>query len=97
MSRRALAQVRYSLTQFIPFSSISLPCTGNDLAQIETSEDHVNFFDGSGTIFNIYTKLTEQDDNKLVHRLQNDADRILIFVSIYIGLHTASQFPTRNL
>ncbi|KAH9963423.1 hypothetical protein BGW80DRAFT_850216 [Lactifluus volemus] len=53
--------------------------TGNDLAQIETSEDHVNFFDGSGAIFNMYTKLTEQDDNKLVHRLQNDADRILIF------------------
>jgi hypothetical protein len=72
-------------------------CTGNDSPQIETSEDHLNFFDGSGTLFNMYTKLTEQDDNKMVHRLQTDADRTLIFVSIYIGLHTASQFPIRTL
>jgi hypothetical protein len=42
---------------------------------------NMNFTDSSGPLFNMYIKMTEEEDNKLTHRWQKDADGILIFVS----------------
>jgi hypothetical protein len=53
-----------------------------------------SFSDGSGALFHMYVKISEEEDNKMVDRWQKDADGILIFVSLYIGFHTASQHPT---
>jgi hypothetical protein len=50
-----------------------------------------NLGDSSGPLFSIYSKVAEEEDNKMVERWQKDADRIIIFVSpgvhIHISLH----------
>src|SRR6266851_4807653 len=40
-----------------------------------------NFGDSSGPLFSLYSKIAEEDDNKMTDRRQKDADGILIFVS----------------
>jgi hypothetical protein len=51
-----------------------------------------NFGDRSGHLFSIYSKATQEEDNKMTERWQKDADGILIFVSprvdIHLSLHT---------
>jgi hypothetical protein len=44
------------------------------------------FGDSSGPLFSIYSKASEEEDNKMVERWQKDADGILIFVSPRIGI-----------
>ena len=48
-----------------------------------------NFGDSSGPLFSIYSKVAEEEDNKMVDRWQKDADGILIFVSPCISIHTS--------
>ena len=36
--------------------------------------------DSSGPLFSLYSKATEEEDNKMVERWQKDADGILFFV-----------------
>ena len=52
------------------------PSTPNPPLQAESI-----FGDSSGSLFSIYTKAAEEEDNKMVERWQKDADGILIFVS----------------
>jgi len=40
-----------------------------------------SFGDSSGSLFSIYSKAAEEEDNRVVERWQKDADGILIFVS----------------
>jgi hypothetical protein len=47
-----------------------------------------NFGDSSGPLFSIYSKVAEDEDNKVVERWQKDADGILFFVSPCVGIHT---------
>jgi hypothetical protein len=80
-----------------PSGSFSSPCTGRNsddrqAAQNETSQEPSIFSDGSGPIFNMYVKMAKEEDNKLAHSWQKDADGILIFVSIHISFHATSQF-----
>lgn len=37
--------------------------------------------DSSGPLFSMYSKMAEEEDNKMVERWQRDADGILVFVS----------------
>jgi hypothetical protein len=46
-----------------------------------------NFGDSSGPFFSIYSKVSEEEDDKMVDRWQKDADGILIFVSPCVGDH----------
>jgi hypothetical protein len=46
-----------------------------------------NFGDSSGPFFSMYSKATDDEDNKMVERWQKDADGILIFVSPRVGIH----------
>ena len=46
-----------------------------------------NFGDSSGPLFSIYSKVAEEEDNKVVDRWQKDADGILIFVSPCVRIH----------
>lgn len=39
------------------------------------------FRDSSGLLFSMYSKLSEEEDNKMVDRWQKEAEGILIFVS----------------
>lgn len=39
------------------------------------------FRDSSGLLFSMYSKLAEEEDNKMVDRWQKEAEGILIFVS----------------
>ncbi|KAH9963426.1 hypothetical protein BGW80DRAFT_1448258 [Lactifluus volemus] len=50
-------------------------------AQNETPQEH--FSDGSGPIFNMYVKMAKEEDNKLAHSWQKDADGILIFTGLF--------------
>ena len=47
-----------------------------------------NVGDSSGPLFSLYSKVAEEEDNKMVERWQKDADGILIFVSCCVGIHT---------
>ena len=51
--------------------------------------EEANFGDSSGPLFSIYSKATEDEDNKMVERWQKDADGILIFMSPCVGIHIA--------
>jgi hypothetical protein len=44
-----------------------------------------SFGDSSGSLFSIYSKAAEEEDNKMVERWQKDADGILIFVSSLVN------------
>lgn len=46
-----------------------------------------NFGDSSGPFFSMYSKATDDEDNKMVERWQKDADGILIFVSSRVGIY----------
>jgi hypothetical protein len=59
--------------------------------QNQTSQGQSNFSDSSAPFFNMYVKMTEEEDNKMADRWQKDADGILIFVST---LHARVQPPT---
>ncbi|KAF8494151.1 hypothetical protein F5888DRAFT_674340 [Russula emetica] len=52
-------------------------------ASNQPSQAESNFGDGSGPLFNIYSKVTEKDDNKRAERWQRDAQGILIFTSLF--------------
>ena len=41
----------------------------------------------------MYIKMTEEEDNKMAHRWQKDADGVLIFVRFYISLLVRMQEP----
>jgi hypothetical protein len=60
-------------------------------AQNQPLQGQANFSDGSDPLFNMYVKMTEDEDNKMAHRWQKDADGILIFVSPYIELYAGAQ------
>jgi hypothetical protein len=45
-----------------------------------------NFGDSSGPLFSLYSKITEEEDNKMTDRWQKDADGILIFVSGLVAI-----------
>lgn len=42
-----------------------------------------NYGDSSVPLFSLYSKIAEEEDNKLTDRWQKDADGILIFVSVH--------------
>jgi hypothetical protein len=42
----------------------------------------------------MYVKMAKEEDNKLAHSWQKDADGILIFVSIQISFHSYFTVPT---
>ncbi|KAF8494150.1 hypothetical protein F5888DRAFT_1805738 [Russula emetica] len=42
-----------------------------------------SFGDSSGSLFSIYSKAAEEEDNKMVERWQKDADGILIFTGLF--------------
>jgi hypothetical protein len=46
-----------------------------------------NFGDSSAPFFSLYSKIAEDEDNKMVDRWQKDADGILIFVRPCVGNH----------
>jgi hypothetical protein len=60
------------------------------LAQNQTLQEKATFSDSSGPLFNMYNKMTEEEDNKMAQRWQKDADGILIFVSLYSCWSTAA-------
>ena len=45
-----------------------------------------NFGDSSGPLFSLYSKIAEEEDNKMTDRWQKDADGILIFVSGLVAI-----------
>jgi hypothetical protein len=53
----------------------------------DASQEQANFSNRSSPLFNMYVKMTEEEDNKMTDRWQKDGDGILIFVSPYLGLN----------
>jgi len=47
---------------------------------IQSSQD-TNFGDSSGPLFSMYSKISEEEDNKMAGLWQKDAEEIIIFVS----------------
>ena len=47
----------------------------------------LQFPDSSGPLFTMYSKIGEEEDNKMTERWQADADGILIFVSPRVHIH----------
>ena len=48
-----------------------------------------HFGDSSGPLVSMYSKITEEADNRGADRCQRDAEAILVFVSLLISFHTA--------
>jgi len=46
----------------------------------QPSEGESNSGDGSGPLFTMYSKIAEEEDNKMAERWQRDAEGIIIFV-----------------
>jgi len=46
--------------------------------------------DSSGPLFTMYSKIAEEEDNKMAERWQKDAEGIIIFVCHEIAFHTAA-------
>ena len=57
------------------------------LAPNQPSQADLNFGDSSEPLFSMYTKVAEDEDNKMVETWQKDADGILIFVSPCLKIH----------
>jgi hypothetical protein len=67
------------------------------MCPVETDEEtDRTFFDYSGPLCNMYSKTTEEEDNKMADRWQKDAYGILIFVSPYISLHAGAAATNTN-
>ena len=81
---------------FITLSFFSSHCIGSSRDKPK-SEEHPNFSDGSGPIFNMYMKMAEQEDDKMARRWQKDADGILIFVRFRISFPHRFVVPNQNL
>ena len=66
--------------------------TATTLRPNQPLQGESNFSDSSGPLFSIYSKVAEEEDDKMVERWQKDADRILIFVSLSscVGIHMVS-------
>lgn len=43
----------------------------------------------------MYSKLAEEEDNKMVDRWQKEAEGILIFVSPCVGIHTFTLYASK--
>ncbi|KAH9972320.1 hypothetical protein BGW80DRAFT_383115 [Lactifluus volemus] len=52
-------------------------------AQNQSSQGQAGFSDSSGPLFNMYIKITEEEDNRMADRWQKDADGILIFTGLF--------------
>jgi hypothetical protein len=52
--------------------------------------------DSSRTIFSVYSKLSEEEDTKMTERWQKNAEGILIFVSLYVDIHTFMRINWHN-
>jgi hypothetical protein len=64
------------------------------LEQNQSFQGQTSFTDSSGPVFHMYVNMTEGEDDKMANRWQKDADGILIFVSLYIGLRAGVQQST---
>ena len=80
--------LRVSPELHITHLSMSQPAHPQSTPNQALQGEEVNFGDSSGPLFSIYSKATEDEDNKMVERWQKDADGILIFVSPCVANHT---------
>jgi hypothetical protein len=62
------------------------------LAENQTQMGQSGFVDSSGPLFNMYAKMAEDEDTKVVEHWKADADGILIFVSPPLSFHTIKHF-----
>jgi hypothetical protein len=58
--------------------------------QPRPTQGESNFGDSSGPLFSLYSKIAEEEDNKMTDRWQKDADGILIFVSHRVAILIAT-------
>jgi hypothetical protein len=64
--------------------------------QHQSSRGQPTFSDGAEPIFNMYVKMSQEEDNKMADRWQKDADGILIFVSSSCYLHASERSDQRE-
>jgi hypothetical protein len=57
--------------------------------QNQTAHGDSSFGDSSNTLFSMYVKMAEKEDNKMAERWREDANGILIFVSASNIFHAA--------
>jgi hypothetical protein len=66
-------------------SSLIWPTQGPHTAQIHSSNrDFTLLSDSSRPLFSMYSKMAEDEDNKMATHWQNDADGIRVFVSPFV-------------
>jgi hypothetical protein len=59
---------------------------------IQSSQEDTNFGDSSGPLFSMYSKNSEEEDNKMAERWQKEAEEIIILVGPgpEVAFHTAA-------
>ena len=70
-----------SFTALVPSRAFStlLICPQDDHLQ-ESSQGESRFGDSSAPLFTMYSKIAEEEDNKMIERWQKDSEGIIIFV-----------------
>jgi hypothetical protein len=80
--------------------ALSLVTAGNSNVprseQRQQSQGQPTLSDGADPIFNMYVKMSQEEDNKMADRWQKDADGILIFVSSSSYLHALESSDKRE-
>lgn len=72
--------VIHSLVSYHAFPTL-LTCPQDDhLHEPESSQGESRFGDSSAPLFTMYSKIAEEEDNKMIERWQKDSEGIIIFV-----------------
>ena len=63
----------------------------------QTLEDLSRSEESSRKIYSVYSKIAEEEDNKMTERWQTSANGILIFVSSCIDIHATTHINRSNM
>jgi hypothetical protein len=64
---------------------------------LQTPEDLPNSDESSRKIYSVYSKIAEEEDNKMTDGWQTSADGILIFVSPCIDIHVTTHINRNTI
>jgi hypothetical protein len=79
--KREILQVWFSdIVLVLRFDNIALITDDDNIGTDQPSQGESNSGDSSGPLFTMYSKIAEEEDDKMVERWQKDAEGIIIFV-----------------
>jgi hypothetical protein len=89
--KREILQVWLSdIVLVLRFDNIAHITDDDNLGTDQPSQGESNSGDSSGPLFTMYSKIAEEEDDKMVERWQKDAEGIIIFVRSVFCFQTSN-------